>query len=194
MNKNEFTHIIRKIVTEEIRKELPNAIAEIFQNFMGQKSVVTEKVIPPHLKPEPKEDEMNLKQSLREMFAGTKIMSNPQTLMMPKHFTKDPKLNEILNQTRPFTPQERMGAPGTAAMMAATQAGVALPGTVPDFSVPAIPQAQLLKDDHVPLAELPEGVSVLDVKEYIPPVVAEALTRDYSKILKLIDKKKGKVA
>lgn len=215
MKKNELTYMIREIIAEEIRKELPIAIAEVFQSFMGQKPVIKEEIATSHIKPEPVEEEINLKQSLREMFAGTKVMSNPQAQPVARKFTKDPVLNEILNQTRPFTSQERTGATMGMAAMLASQGGFSVPGVmsspmmestaagedptflrnVPNITslAPTVSQAQLLNDNHIPLADLPEGVSVMDVKQHAPAAVASALTRNYSQMMKLIDKKRGKV-
>lgn len=230
MKASELTHIIKQIVAEEIRKELPNAIAEVFANVMGQNQQITERVAPRHaprvsrspVQPEPQDEELTMKQSLREMFAGTPVMRPKTQSTEPRKFAKDPKINEILNQTRPFSAQERTGASlGMAAMMAAAQdmpmampmASPAMPLMEADTDEPAflrnVPsmmpshhaasiaapssQTELMRDDHVPLSDLPEGVSVHDVKQYAPPVVAEALTRDYSQFMKLVDKKKGKV-
>jgi hypothetical protein len=195
MKKNELTHIIKEIVAEEIRRELPNAIAEVFQNFLGQKSVVNERVSPPAPKPDPEDEEISLRSSLKEMFAGTRVMTPPQATAGPKNFTKNPVLNEILNQTRPFSPQERTGmGGGMAALMAANQTGMSVPMGTPMAmpSMAPVSQAQLLNDSHIPLSDLPQNVSVMDVAQHAPPVVAQALTRNYSQMMKLIDKKKGK--
>jgi hypothetical protein len=200
MKKNELTYIIREIVAEEIRRELPNAIAEVFQSVLGQKQVVSEQVTPikrPIAPPEIEDnEEINLKQSLKEMFAGTNVMTSPQAPQTPKNFTKNPVLNEILNKTRPFSSQERTGMGAGMSAMMAQQSGIGMIGTSTDFGTitsPNITQAQLLQDNHAPLADLPQGVSVMDVKHHAPPSVAGALTRNYSQMMKLIDKKKGKV-
>lgn len=237
MKASELTHIIRQIVAEEIRKELPNAIAEVFQQAMSQRQPIQERVAPsPPPRPVPVE-EPPLRQSLRELFAGTNVMPpKPNGPQAPRKLAKDPLLNDILNQTRPFSPQERMGAPvGAAAMMAAAQAGVSLPGAapappmpmgspmasmaemmeeepsfvrnmpsmapprpsamMPPPMAPQVSQAALLNDNHIPMADLPEGVSAIDVAQYAPPAVADALTRDYSSFLKKVgkaaDKRKG---
>jgi hypothetical protein len=52
------------------------------------------------------------------------------------------------------------------------------------------------ESSHAPLSALPNGVSVLDVARQgaVPTTVTNALTRNYSQMLKLIDKKKGKIA
>ena len=42
MKKNELINIIRDIVSEEIRRELPNSIAEVFKNILGNIGVPTE--------------------------------------------------------------------------------------------------------------------------------------------------------
>lgn len=207
MKKNELTHIIKEIIAEEIRKQLPAAIAEVFQSLGGNKSVVNERKIPKEkIEPSPAEDEtLSFKQSLREMFSGTKVIPPRPQQQVAKKFTSNPVLNEILNQTRPFSSQERTGASlGMAAMMASAQSNVSMGGSteVPDMGelvpsratiAPQVSQAQLMSDNHVPLSELPDGVSVMDVKHHVPPVVANALTRNYSQMMKLVDKKRGKV-
>jgi hypothetical protein len=223
MKKNELTHIIREIVAEEVRKELPSAIAEVFQNFTNKKQPVVEQVTRSVAKPK-EVPPTKLKQSLRELFEGTAVISKEPQNQAPKKFTKDPILNEILNETRPFSPQERMGSPiGIAAMAAAAQAGARMPGispaapvmmesgtnepafmrnvpsmvpssTVP-VAMPQVSQAQLLREDHVPLADLPSDVSVLDLIGNVSqaaPAVGDALTKNYSGFLKLMDKKRGK--
>lgn len=223
MKKNELTHIIRSIVSEEIRRELPNAIAEVFSNFMGQKQEINERTIskPNLARNQEKEEETSLKHSLREMFTGTDVMRPPQQQREPKRFAKDPLLNEILNQTSPFTSQQRTGASfGAAAMIAAAQGGVVMPGEAPTAPMmdtiseeaftsrmPAmtqmmphntpitsiaspVSQAELLRDDHAPLSELPPNVSALDVAQVSggDDPVTRALTRNYSGFLKKVNK------
>jgi hypothetical protein len=54
-----------------------------------------------------------------------------------------------------------------------------------------------INESAVPSAAIPEGVSALDVARQVPlaPPVAQALTKNYSHMMKLIDsKRKGKVA
>lgn len=239
---SQITQLIELIVAKEVRKQLPSIIAETFQNMMG-KSVVNEiqrsVVHPPQRQPieeyvEPAEDEeqgeqINLKASLRELFAGTPVMkSQPQT-REPKQFTKNPVLNQILNETVPDL-RAREGLSGMAAFQggynpaAVSMAAPMMPmEDVPEpafmrnvptlginrhsqpssqMHVPSIPigKPPVLVEgqasSHAPLSALPEGVSVLDVARHgaAPPTVTNALTRNYSQMLKLIDKKKGKVA
>ncbi|TRO55160.1 hypothetical protein E2P64_07645 [Candidatus Bathyarchaeota archaeon] len=227
MKKNELTHIIRQIVAEEVRKELPSAIAEVFSNFMGQRQPVREETAPREVQRPPQRKEGDLKMALREMFEGTNVMRSEEEMQAPpqaRKFTSNPLINEVLNSTRPFSPMERTGAPaGMAALMAQAGAGVPMGGSAmpvmeegsdPDFTrrmpdmgtvmpsaasaapIPHMSQAQLLRDDHVPMEGIPQGASVLDVApavSQVNPTVGKALTRNYSQMMKLIDSKKKRV-
>ena len=186
MKKSEFARLLRNIISEEIRKELPGAISDALSNTKTIKEGITNAV-----EDSTGEETINLKQSLKEMFSGTNVISNkpPETT---KKFTNNPVLNEVLNSTRPFSQSERTGASmGIAAMMASANAGN-MPSPSTHISFPTVSPTQILRDDHIPLETLPEGVSVMDVKQHAPPVIAKALTRDYSQMMKLIDKKREK--
>ena len=70
-------------------------------------------------------------------------------------------------------------------------------------NVPTIPSSMTVsrppmlvegqESTHAPMAEIPVGASVLDFKQHAPAAVAGALSRNYSQMMKLIDKKRGKV-
>jgi hypothetical protein len=229
---SQITQVIEIIVAKEVRKQLPAIIAETFQNMMG-KSVVTETrkqiVGKPKIEEEIEEqdvdvqnDQINLKTSLRELFAGTPVMQPPPQTRQPKQFTKDPVLNQILNETIPDL-RSREGLTGMAAFQggynpAAFAAAPMMPmedtpgpsfmknvpsmgGNVPQMHSPSIPIGRpppLIEGQestHAPLSALPDGISALDVVNHvaIAPTVTNALTRNYSQMLKLIDKKKGKI-
>lgn len=235
----QITQLIEMIVVREVRKQLPTIIAETFQNMMG-KSIVSEsqppisrsrqkQAIEEHI--EPVEDEepgeqVNLKTSLRELFAGTPVMqSQPQT-RQPKQFTKNPIFNQILNETVPDL-RAREGLAGMAAFQggynpaAVAMAAPMMPmedgpepafmknvptmgmsshsanqmhnSTIPIGKPPVLAEGQV--SSHAPLSALPTGVSALDIARQgaVPATVTNALTRNYSHMLKLIDKKKGKI-
>jgi hypothetical protein len=201
MKKTELTEIIREIVAEEIRIQLPSAIAEVFQNFMGKKSTITERV---ESKKKDISEEIELKKSLKELMDGPSIMPSKSSIpKAPRKYTKNPILNEVLNETRPFNSQERfqntaMGGGMVASMQSTSD--VPFTKNTPNMGdlinnnnnelSPPISHATLLREDHAPLSALPEGISVLDVKQSAPPEVKKALTRNYSEMMKLIDKKK----
>ena len=124
MKKSDLIKVIREIVRQEIKKELPNALAQWFAlNVMGQPqqpqihSINTVRNVPksepPVPQPEAPEDEMaSLKSQLQEMFHGgtpvQRVAPQPQAAPQQKRFTANPVLNEILNQTRGFNSNERM--------------------------------------------------------------------------------------
>jgi hypothetical protein len=198
MKKNELTNIIRDIVSEEIRRELPNAIAEVFQTLLSQKEPIqeTKRSRPTIKQPSPPviddEDEtLTLKESMREMFSGASpVKQQPQQI---KRFSPNDTINEILNSTRPFTSQERHGAGPMSAMVSGGnfQMNSSVdPGVVSN----PLSQQELMSDNHTPLSDLPENVSALDVAQHVQdPAVVRALTRNYSSMMKLVDKKKGKI-
>lgn len=179
---------------------------------------------PEQIEEEVQSDQVNFKSSLRELFAGTNVMApRPQATRQPRQFAKDPILNQILNETTPDL-RAREGLVGMAAFQGGyNPAAVASAapmmsmeeGPEPSFmrNVPSmqpqmhrhVPQVPISKppvlaegqvSNHAPMAELPQGVSVLDVARTgaAPEAVTGALTRNYSQMMKLIDKKKGKVA
>lgn len=230
----QITQIIEVIVAKEIRKQLPTIIAETFKNMMGRTMVTDSQplkhaVIHQQIQEnnsqeevEYQDDRINLKSSLRELFAGTSVMQPPQPqIRQPKQFTKNPILNQILNETVPdLRSRERMtgmaafqGGYNPSGFNSETSVAQAEQGTEPSFmrnvpifnnkneslsSIPIGNPPALIEGQtstHAPLSSLPDGISVLDVARQgaTPTTVTHALTRNYSQMLKLIDKKKGKV-
>lgn len=212
MKKSEFTQltqIIEHLVAKEVRKQLPTIISETFQNMMG-KSVVTEKLLPSQpnrggmeLEENIVEDEpLDFKSSLKELFAGTPVMRTPkseQEQTRPiKQFAKDPKINQILNETVSDL-RYREHLVGGAAMAGGYSPSLNLiPGFDPNAATtatedgggasfmkntPPIPRSrpQVFQEGSIPAASVPIGTS---------PAVANALTKNYSQMMKLIDKKK----
>ncbi len=218
MKKSELTQItqlIEHLVTKEVRKQLPTIIAETFQNMMG-KSVVTEERQPiaKSTRDVTNDDELELKTSLKDMFSGVK--SIPPTVAPVKaqrQLAKDPLLNAVLNETSGLRQYERNmgGMPAflnqyqqnavAGGMPSPAEMGHAMAEGEPAFTrgMPSLPVGSppVLREgqesSHAPMAAIPEGVSVLDVARQVPldKPVAHALTRNYSQMMKLIDKKKS---
>lgn len=203
----QLTQLIEALVAKEVRKQLPVIIAETFQNMMGTKTVVTEQRQPAPVAPAA-EEELDLKASLREMFAGATpvapVAARPAA-PQPRHFTKDPVLNKILNETTPLRQHERnMGSmpaflnqyqqaaamPSPVEMVAEDPAFTRGMPTMPIGTPPVLREGQ--ESSHAPLAAIPDGISALDVARQVPLAapVAQALTRNYSQMMKIIDKKK----
>ncbi len=198
----QLTQIIEHLVAREVRKQLPTIIAETFQNMMGGKKVVSEERQPtsPQVIREQAEEgeEINLKASLRELFAGTPVMkSQPESPRQPRQYTKDPRLNQILNETVSDL-RQRESMVGMAAFQGGYSPSVALAAEAMANSSGVSRQPVSLMEgqesNYAPMSEIPEGISALDVARQVPlkAPVAQALTRNYSQMMKLIDKKKGR--
>lgn len=214
---NQITQLIELIVAKEVRKQLPTIIAETFKNMMGNKSIVTEKKIasvtcsePVQITEDVQSENVDFKSSLRELFAGTPVMQPQTKPKQQRQFTKDPILNQILNETTPDL-RAREGLAGMAVasdapgMMLETSSEPSFMRNVPTMGGPSqmsqIPignppiLAEGQTSTHAPLSALPDGISALDVAKHgaAPAAVTGALTRNYSNMMKLIDKKRGKV-
>lgn len=184
MKKDDLVKVIRAIVKQEIKKELPTALAQVFSQMMGQSQQPQIHSInmvrnlkpshPPVPQPElPEVDETaNLKAQLQEMFAGGVSIQRAQPQAAPpmRTFTKDPVLNEVLNQTRGFNSSERManrvggmgaGMSPAVAMAASgyapsggstTGAGEMMEGQELGFlqKIPGMPGADAPVVDHIP--------------------------------------------
>lgn len=209
----QLTQVIEHLVAKEVRKQLPAIIAETFQNMMGKSVVIEQRQAPQPIREEvePQEnrigdEEIDFKTSLRELFAGTPVMKSPvspQNQPM-KQFAKDPKINQILNETVSDL-RYREGLVGGAAMAGGYSPSLNLiPGFNPNVATlpieeevpgpsfmknaPAIPRSrppQVFQEGVIPAASVPIGT---------PPAVAHALTKNYSQMMKLIDKKKKGMA
>lgn len=192
----QLTQIIEHLVAREVRKQLPTVISEMFQNMSGNKPVITEKKEPEEREPIREEIEKDdFKASLKELFAGvtpTGIHVPEPNLDNPaprqtRQYTKNPVLNQILNETTGDL-RQREGMVGAAAF----QGGYS---PMPTMAPPVMVEGQdgvRVGEGAAPLSTLPQGVSALDVARQVPLAapVAQALTKNYSQLMKAIDKKK----
>lgn len=218
----QLTQIIEILVAKEVRKQLPGIIAETFQNMMGRQVVAEARQTDPEPVQEDIEvEETTLKQSLREMFAGTPVMRTPAGPRTPRQLAKDPVLNQILNQTRPFTGQEKMamgGGPGVMMAMAgmpmadSPMPSMAMTGVgemmdeseLPSFarnmpSMPGVnpdiplaqPPALMESQASLPIAAMGE-VSALDVaRAGMVPGAAGAALTNFDRMRKILQQSKG---
>lgn len=232
----QLTQIIEHLVAREVRKQLPAIIAETFKNMMG-KSVVTEQQSQPIQEQVERnsildKEKIDFKASLKELFSGTPVIKSTEQSEMPKpirQFTKDPVLNQILNETTSDLRQrERLvggaafqgGYSPTLSMIPEFNVGRAstgpgpmmssdeepsfsrnmpmMPGYIPGVSIPASAPPVLSEGQEssfAPLSSLPEGISALDVVHQVPIAapVAQALTKNYSQMMKLMDSKRKRI-
>ena len=138
MKKNELIEIIRTLVKEEVHNTLPQLLMEVLAEKLTGQEVLTEKVVEA-----PK----------RRVNVGLEAPIKQAQAQVPKIFTKNPILNQVLNETVGGVPQE---------------AELSTPSTLD--VIKTIPKEMLNENKEV-------------------AAVANALTRDYSKLIKAADEK-----
>jgi hypothetical protein len=230
----QFTQIIEHLVRKEVRKQLPSIIAETFQNMMGNKQAIVEHMSATSNSSDdsgemarPSQNMDDFKLSMKELFAGigpqesaVSDLTTPRS-QSPKHYTNNPAINQILNETvSDLRQRDRMvggaaafgGYSPSVAIAASAMPQVSLTGVgemvpdseLPSFSrIPTMPGASVpiskpppliegRESTHAPMAEIPSGISVLDVARQVPLAapVAQALTKNYSAMMKLVDSKR----
>ena len=139
MKKNELIEIIRTLVKEEVHNTLPQLLMEVLAEKLTGQEVLTEKVVEA-----PK----------RKVNVGLEAPIKQAPVQAPKMFTKNPILNQVLNETIGGVPQEKeeSAAPSTLDV------------------IKTLPREVLAENKEV-------------------AAVANALTRDYSKLIKAADAK-----
>jgi hypothetical protein len=138
MKKNELIEIIRTLVKEEVHNTLPQLLMEVLAEKLTGQEVLTEKVVEA-----PK----------RKVNVGFEAPIKQAPAQAPKIFTKNPILNQVLNETVGGVPQEAESS---------TQSTLDV--------IKTIPKEMLNENKEV-------------------AAVANALTRDYSKLIKAADEK-----
>ena len=138
MKKTELIEIIRTLVKEEVHNTLPQLLMEVLAEKLTGQEVLTEKVAEA-----PK----------RKVNVGLDAPVKQVPIQAPKIFTKNPILNQILNETVGGVPQEAEST-----------------GTSTLDVIKTLPQEMLNENKDV-------------------AAVANALTRDYSKLIKAADEK-----
>jgi hypothetical protein len=102
MDSKKLAQIIKLVVEQEIKKQLPKLVKEEVEKKM---KVLQERKTTPIKEVE--QDPFALAESLLQRDRQTQ-----QTQQIPqKQFTKNPTINEILNQTQPFTAEQRTAGP-----------------------------------------------------------------------------------
>lgn len=143
MKKNELVDIIRTIVKEEVHSALPQLLMEVLAEKMSENSAA---ILESNKTPANQVKRANFNVGLEEPI-------KKQSVQAPKMYTKNPLLNQVLNETV---------------------------GGVPTEEQTSVPSAiDVIKT--LPKEALNENKEVA--------AVANALTRDYSKLLKAVDAK-----
>jgi len=196
----QLTQIIEHLVAREVRKQLPKIISEVFQNGLN-KPVLTETQSVKNIEEPIKEnvEQNELKTSLKELFSGVtpSIPSNDGASIqkVQKQYTKNPILNQILNETSGDLKQrERMhgGMPIAAAGMSMpSPMELAATTNIPISAPPVLSEGQ--ESRHAPMSALPEGISALDVAKagMVPEAVTSVLT-NFDRMKKILEQSKSK--
>lgn len=144
MKKNELVDIIRTLVKEEVHNALPQLLMEVLAEKMTENSAAI-------LESNNKENTSVTKKP--NFNVGFEEPIKKQPVQTPKVFTKNPILNQILNETVGGIPVEEDAGTSSALDVIKT-----------------IPKEKLNENKEV-------------------AAVANALTRDYSKLLKVVEAK-----
>jgi hypothetical protein len=144
MKKNELVDIIRTIVKEEVHNALPQLLMEVLAEKMSENSASI-------LESRKQADQIPAKKP--NFNVGLEEPVKKQQVQAPKIFTKNPLLNQVLNETVGGVPIEEQTATPSAIDVIKT-----------------LPKEALNENKEV-------------------AAVANALTRDYSKLLKAVDAK-----
>lgn len=141
MKKTELVEIIRTLVKEEVHNALPQLLMEVLAEKMTENSSAI------------LESKSQASASTRKPNFNVQLEApvTKQPVQAPKIFTKNPVLNQILNETVGGVPQEEL-----------------TPSAID--TIQTLPKEVLNENKEV-------------------AAVANALTRDYSKLLKAVDAK-----
>jgi hypothetical protein len=144
MKKNELVDIIRTIVKEEVHNALPQLLMEVLAEKMTENSSSI-------LESRKQVDQAPAKKP--NFNVGLEEPVKKQAVQAPKMYTKNPLLNQVLNETVGGVPTEEQTSTPSAIDVIKT-----------------LPKEALNENKEV-------------------AAVANALTRDYSKLLKAVDAK-----
>jgi len=144
MKKNELVEIIRTLVKEEVHNALPQILMEVLAEKMTENSAAIL---------ESKKQQEQAPARKPNFNVGMEESVKKQPAPAPKMFTKNPLLNQVLNETVGGVPLEEASPTPSAIDVIKT-----------------LPKEALNENKEV-------------------AAVANALTRDYSKLLKAVDAK-----
>jgi hypothetical protein len=144
MKKNELVEIIRTLVKEEVHNALPQILMEVLAEKMTENSAAI-------LESKKQQEQAPARKS--NFNVGLEEPVKKQPAPAPKMFTKNPLLNQVLNETVGGVPLEEASPTPSAIDV-----------------IKSLPKEALNENKEV-------------------AAVANALTRDYSKLLKAVDAK-----
>jgi hypothetical protein len=162
MTSKEFVQTIRKIIQEEVKKTVRKEIQVILNE--SKEATITESIYDP------------------VDFKSSNLNVKPRQAKAPKQYSKNPLLNDILNETAPMKGDSNFIAESFGA-------GVEYNNYEEWPTMKNMPtgMSKMGVVSMIPTTDT-EGRPMHNVQ--VPEEVASALTRDYSSLMKAINKKK----
>jgi hypothetical protein len=179
MNTDKLVKAIQIIVKEEIKEVLPKLVKEGVKKEMTR-LLKENKQLREALKPQKPQE---------PTFMDEPIIENTLHNQKPKQLSKNPVINEILNQTQPFNSQQRqgVGTPTYAGAPMEVSNGTMAFDSTSTHTLGAQNIAQQMGYGDMAMPGQRQGLGVQTGN----PAIDKALNRDYSGLIKAMDKKKG---
>ena len=175
MDTDKLVKAIQIIVKEEIKAVLPTLVKEGVKAEM-KKLLKENKQLREALKPQP----------TQPTFMDTPVIENTLHTQPQRQFSKNPIINEILNQTQPFNGSQNIQTPSYAGAPTETSFGTMQFDSTSTHTLGAQNIAQSLGYGDM-MGGQRSGLGVQTGN----PTLDKAFNRDYSQLVKAMDKKKG---
>lgn len=178
MDVSKFKKLIERVVASEIKKQLPKILEEVSKHNTKDSLRNTRKPIVE----EPEHDPFKLANAMLDQVREDDSIITEETETTPtrteKHFTSNPVLNQLLNETAPFsqrsTPDDKM---------------VSFDTNIAAGGLDGLKASMASKMGYGDIATNKPSGGGLGVSTGVP-IVDKALNRDYSALVKAMDKKK----
>jgi len=178
MDVRKFKKLIERVVASEIKKQLPKILEEVSKHNTQDSLRNTRKPIVKESVPDP----FKLANAMLDesRYGGETLIDEPEftTPSTEKHFTSNPVLNQLLNETTPFS---QRGTPEDS--MVSFDSNIAAGG------LDGLKASMASKMGYGDIATNKPSGGGLGVTTGVP-MVDKVLNRDYSALVKAMDKKK----
>ena len=182
MNTDKLVKAIQIIVKEEIKEVLPKLVKEGVKKEMTR-LLKENKQLREALKPQKPQEPTFMDYPVIENVLHQQP-SQPQQI---KKLSKNPVLNEILNQTQPFNGTQHTQTPSYAGAPMEVSNGTMAFDSTSTHTLGAQNIAQQMGYGDMAMSGQRQGLGVQTGN----PAIDKALNRDYSGLIKAMDKKKG---
>lgn len=175
MKKDDLIILIQTLVKKELKKELPNLLLKMIKGISSN----AEDSLTPALSiaSEKNDEEIALKENIQKSFNSlSKSAPRPK-----KQFTKNPILNEMLNETAPFSQMEKRAM--------TSEPMISAPGLMMENS--QNPEDSSISPNEFSGLNPFAPTSALDLKHdpSLPGNLKQVLSRDYRALVRAMDKK-----